>query len=57
MNKETNKDNDFQVNLTNCNREPIHIPGLVQAHCVLVALDIEEVPQQVRQLVDAIRTS
>ncbi|MEZ5366978.1 MAG: GAF domain-containing protein [Bryobacterales bacterium] len=28
---------DTQVDLTNCDREPIHIPGAVQPHCVLVA--------------------
>lgn len=39
MNKETSKGNDFQVDLSNCDREPIHIPNLVQAHGVLVALD------------------
>ncbi len=31
--------NDFQVDLTNCDREPIHIPGKVQAHGFLVAID------------------
>lgn len=41
MNKETSKGNDFQVDLTNCDREPIHIPNLVQAHGVLIALDNE----------------
>ncbi len=35
MNAETNKRNDFQVDLTNCDRKPIHIPGLVRA--VLIA--------------------
>lgn len=39
MDKETSKGIDFQVDLTNCDREPIHIPGLVQAHGVLLALD------------------
>lgn len=41
MNKETSKGNDFQVDLKNCDREPIHIPNLVQAHGVLIALDNE----------------
>ncbi|MFM7368540.1 MAG: cyanobacterial phytochrome A, partial [Sphaerospermopsis kisseleviana] len=27
-----------QVNLTNCDREPIHIPGCIQSHGVLLAL-------------------
>lgn len=29
---------NFQVDLTNCDREPIHIPGLVQPHGVLLAV-------------------
>ncbi|RYE31955.1 MAG: GAF domain-containing protein [Sphingobacteriaceae bacterium] len=29
----------FQVDLTNCDREPIHIPGKIQAHGFLVAVD------------------
>ncbi|WP_414542792.1 ATP-binding protein [Nostoc sp. CCY0012] len=28
----------FQVDLSNCNREPIHIPGSIQPHGVLLAL-------------------
>ncbi len=28
----------FQVDLTNCDREPIHIPGYIQPHGVLLAL-------------------
>ncbi|WP_414562046.1 MULTISPECIES: ATP-binding protein [unclassified Anabaena] len=28
----------FQVDLSNCNREPIHIPGYIQPHGVLLAL-------------------
>ena len=39
MDIETNKGEEFQVDLTNCDREPIHIPNLVQAHGVLIALD------------------
>jgi len=39
MNEDTSKGIDFQVDLTNCDREPIHIPNLVQAHGVLIALD------------------
>lgn len=41
MNKETSEGNNFEVDLTNCDREPIHIPNLVQAHGVLIALDGE----------------
>lgn len=29
---------NLQVNLTNCDREPIHIPGCIQSHGVLLAL-------------------
>jgi chemotaxis family two-component system sensor kinase Cph1 len=29
----------FQVDLTNCDREPIHIPGKIQAHGFLVAVN------------------
>lgn len=39
--EDTSKGIDFQVDLTNCDREPIHIPNLVQAHGVLIALDDE----------------
>jgi len=31
-------DEDAAVDLTNCDREPIHIPGLIQPHGVLLAL-------------------
>ncbi len=31
----------YQVDLTNCDREPIHIPGKIQAHGFLVAVDYE----------------
>src|SRR4051812_40280035 len=31
--------NNYQVDLTNCDREPIHIPGKVQSHGFLVAVD------------------
>jgi chemotaxis family two-component system sensor kinase Cph1 len=27
------------IDLTNCDREPIHIPGKVQEHGVLIAID------------------
>ncbi|QJD94537.1 GAF domain-containing protein [Mucilaginibacter robiniae] len=30
---------DFKVDLTNCDREPIHIPGRIQAHGFLVAVN------------------
>lgn len=30
---------DFKVDLTNCDREPIHIPGKIQAHGFLVAVN------------------
>ncbi len=39
MNTEINQENNFQVDLTNCDREPIHIPGLIQPHGVLIAVD------------------
>ena len=29
-----------QLDLTNCDREPIHIPGSIQGHGCLVAADI-----------------
>ena len=36
-------DFDLQdVNLTNCDREPIHIPNLIQPHGVLLAISAEE---------------
>ncbi|WP_427158240.1 ATP-binding protein [Aliinostoc sp. HNIBRCY26] len=31
--------NAFQVDLSNCDQEPIHIPGSIQPHGVLLALD------------------
>jgi len=33
----------FKVDLTNCDREPIHIPGQIQSHGFLVVLDEEYV--------------
>ena len=30
---------DFQVDLTNCDREPIHIPGQIQSHGFMIVLD------------------
>ncbi|MBD2345302.1 ATP-binding protein [Anabaena subtropica] len=30
----------FQVDLSNCNKEPIHIPGFIQPHGVLLALKL-----------------
>ncbi len=47
MNSETNQGNNFQVDLTNCDREPIRIPGLVQAHGVLIAVDENFVVSQI----------
>lgn len=41
MSGERSEGIDFKVDLTNCDREPIHIPNLVQAHGVLIALDDE----------------
>lgn len=32
---------NFQVNLSNCDREPIHIPGQIQSHGFLIVLDKE----------------
>ncbi|MDT3401647.1 ATP-binding protein [Mucilaginibacter terrae] len=31
--------NDYKVDITNCDKEPIHIPGKVQSHGFLVAVD------------------
>ncbi len=33
--------NNFQVDLTNCDREPIHIPGKIQAHGFLITVSVE----------------
>lgn len=30
---------DYNVDLTNCDREPIHIPGYIQPHGCLIACD------------------
>ena len=30
---------DYNVDLTNCDREPIHIPGYIQSHGCLIACD------------------
>ncbi|AMP98065.1 hypothetical protein AY601_1138 [Pedobacter cryoconitis] len=32
---------NFQVDLTNCDIEPIHIPGQIQSHGFLVVIDDE----------------
>lgn len=32
---------EFQVDLSNCDREPIHIPGQIQSHGVLIVVDQE----------------
>jgi len=32
---------DFQVDLNNCDREPIHIPGQIQSHGFLIVIDQE----------------
>jgi light-regulated signal transduction histidine kinase (bacteriophytochrome) len=29
------------LDLTNCDREPIHIPGQIQAHGALLAFDLQ----------------
>ncbi len=34
-----NEAQPFVVDLTNCDREPIHIPGSVQPHGALLAVD------------------
>ena len=34
-------DPETPVDLTNCEREPIHIPGAIQPHGLLLALDAE----------------
>ncbi|TDO24083.1 ATP-binding protein [Pedobacter duraquae] len=33
--------NTNQVDLTNCDKEPIHIPGRIQSHGFLIAIDID----------------
>ena len=30
------------ANLSTCDREPIHVPGAIQPHGLLLALDLEE---------------
>lgn len=32
---------NFQVDLSNCDREPIHIPGRIQSHGFLIVLDMD----------------
>ena len=32
----------FGADITNCDREPIHIPGSVQPHAALLAVDLKE---------------
>lgn len=44
----------FKVDLTNCDKEPIHIPGLVQQHGILIAVNpvgsvIEKVSENIEQ--------
>lgn len=34
---------EFKVDLTNCDREPIHIPGQVQSHGFIVVLDYKNI--------------
>lgn len=40
---------DYKVDLTNCDREPIHIPGKVQSHGFLVAFDSADVVNYVSE--------
>ncbi|CAM3890363.1 ATP-binding protein [Mucilaginibacter galii] len=40
---------DYKVDLTNCDREPIHIPGKVQSHGFLVAFDSTDVVSYVSE--------
>ena len=35
----------FQVNLTNCDIEPIHIPGQIQSHGFMIVIDTEMIIQ------------
>lgn len=49
------KNMQYQVDLTNCDREPIHIPGLIQPHGVLLTLrepqlEIVQVSANIEQL-------
>jgi chemotaxis family two-component system sensor kinase Cph1 len=34
---------NFTVDLTNCDKEPIHIPGQVQSHGFLIAIDKDHI--------------
>lgn len=34
---------DFQVDLSNCDREPIHIPGQIQSHGFLIVVDQKDI--------------
>jgi chemotaxis family two-component system sensor kinase Cph1 len=50
---------DFQVDLTNCDREPIHIPGKIQSHGFLVAVNsksyiISYISKNIEQYVDVV---
>ncbi|MDN3581647.1 ATP-binding protein [Mucilaginibacter flavus] len=50
---------DFKVDLTNCDREPIHIPGKIQSHGFLVAVNsktyvISYISKNIEQYVDVI---
>jgi len=49
--------NNYQVDLTNCDKEPIHIPGKVQSHGFLVAVDaktfdITYISQNIAEFID-----
>jgi chemotaxis family two-component system sensor kinase Cph1 len=37
--------NDIPVDLTNCDREPIHIPGKIQSHGFLIVIDQQDIIQ------------
>lgn len=39
LNTFSQKMTDYKVDLTNCDREPIHIPGKIQSHGFLLAVD------------------
>ena len=43
---------DYKVDLTNCDREPIHIPGKVQSHGFLVAFNASDVINYVSENVE-----
>jgi two-component system, chemotaxis family, sensor kinase Cph1 len=57
MNLPNSNENYQTINLTNCDREPIHIPGAIQPHGVLLVLEastmnIIQVSNNTKELID-----